>query len=196
MANKPGVVYRDASVVTARPVVPPPIAEPTPPNALAAGSQLNRVAYGGTARALTTALDSGSSLNRAQLGAPWPTPIIDPGIQLDHGFKDNDFKNPAHHNTPGNYGAETSQANYGFRKMEFNGQMAGLPDSSIRGNGHRPEWNNLIPVVYALRVINPVGALADNYKRNPQSVVSQFTDSVEFTPTGVASLSMKGEVLL
>lgn len=188
--------YRDASVVTARPVVPPPIAEPTPPNALAAGSQLNRAAYGGSVPAKTAAIDSGSSINRAQLFAPWPTPIIDPGIQLDHGWHVNDFKNPAHEMRSGNYGAITSLANYAFRKMEFNNQQAGMPDSSVRGNGHRPEWNNLIPVVYALRVTNPVGALSENYTRRPQSVVSQFDTPMEFTPTGVASLSMKGEVLM
>jgi hypothetical protein len=194
MANNPGVIYRDASVVTARPVVPPPIAEPTPPYALAGGSQLNRPAVGGPTKA--TQLDSGSSLNKAIAGAPWPTPIIDPGIQLSHGWKPNGFKNPAHHNSDGNYGGRTSIANFGFRKMEFNNMQAGMPDSSIRGNGHRPEWNNLIPVVYALRVTNPVGALGDNYTRNPQSVVSQFTSPMEFTTPGVASLSMKGEVLL
>src|SRR6185437_2083352 len=45
--NKSSVIYRNAAIVTSRPVVPGPIAEPEPPYALAAGSQLNQASIGG-----------------------------------------------------------------------------------------------------------------------------------------------------
>lgn len=185
-----GVIIRDAAVVTARPVVPGPIAEPQPPYALAAGSQLNRTAVGGPYA--TTELGSGSSLDKAQEGSWW-VKIIDGATKFFMAWRPNTFREIANHNVAGNYGAMTSQANFGFLAREFPDSMAGLPDCNVRGN--RPEWNNLVPIIYGLRVVNPVGSLSVNQTVSPQSVVSQFTTSTEFTPAGTASLSMKGEVL-
>ena len=62
--------YRDASIVSARPVVPGPVAEYTAPGALTSGSQINKAAVGGPT--VTQKLTSGSSLDKAQGGAPWP----------------------------------------------------------------------------------------------------------------------------
>src|ERR1017187_3877190 len=114
-ASSTGVVYRDASVVTARPVVPPPIAEPEPPSALAGGSQLNKTAVGGPYRA--TVLDSGSSLDVAQAGSPWP-PIINGAIKFFTAWRLNRLREISNHNVNGNYGAQTSQANFGYRTFE------------------------------------------------------------------------------
>ncbi len=187
-----GVIYRDASVVTARPVVPPPIAEPQPPEALAGGSQLNKTAVGGPYAA--TELDSGSSINVAQKGSPWP-PIINGAIKFFTAWKANRLRQISTHNINGNYGSQTGQVNFGWRSFEFAGEpnMAGLPVSNVRGN--RPEWNNLIPIIFGLKVINPVAGGTSGYSTIPQSVASQFTRPTDFTPTGTASLSLKGEVL-
>lgn len=187
------VVYRNASVVTARPIVPGPIAEPAPPDALAAGSQINKAAIGGPYKA--TELGSGSSLNESQIGSPWPN-IINGAIKFFNSWRPNGLREIANHNVSGNYGEVTSKANFGFRSFEFGvDSIGGMPDSDLKGGGHRPEWNNLIPIIWGLRVINPVAAGSANYTVQPQSTVSQMTRSTEFSPTGTASLSMKGEVL-
>lgn len=189
-----GVIVRDASVVTARPVVPGPILEPVPPDALTAGSDLNVTTVGGPSHG--TEIDSGSSLNKAQGGSPWPG-IIDGAIKFFNSWRKNAFRQISNHNVAGNYGEETSQANFGFRAQEFpisTGSVAGMPASNVRG--FRPEWNNLVPIVYGLRVVNPVGSgNASGYQVQPAKVVSQFTEPAQFTPSGTASLAMKGEVL-
>lgn len=185
-----GVVIRDAAVVTARPVVPGPVAEPQPPYALAGGSQLNRYAIGGPYAA--TELGSGSSLDKAQSGSWW-VPIINGATKFFNSWRPNMFREISTHNVAGNYGAMTSTANFGFLGREFPVSFAGMPDDVIRGN--RSEWNNLVPIIWGLRVVNPVANLGNSQTVNPQSVVSQFTESAEFTPGGSASLSMKGEVL-
>ncbi len=185
------VQIRNASVVTARPVVPGPIAEPGPPTALAGGSQLNVAAVGGSYRA--TELGSGSSLDKAQEGSWW-VPILNGAIKFFNSWRPNQLREISNHNVAGNYGSVTSSANYGFRSFEFGtDSLAGLPLCNVRA--FRPEWNNLVPIIYGMRVINPVAGGAANYQSNPQSVVSQFTNPTQFTPAGTASLTMKGEVL-
>lgn len=185
--------YRDASIVTARPVVPGPIAEYTPPYALTSGSQLDKTASGGPYAA--TQLGSGSSLNKAITGAPWPR-LIDAAIQLFNSWRPNVYRGISTHNVLGNFGSVTSTANFGFRSFEFGTDTVGLyPAKVIPLNPFRPEWNNLVSIIYGLRVQNPVGNLGPNQTVLPASTVSQFTIPTQFTPTGTASLSMKGEVL-
>jgi hypothetical protein len=189
---------RDASIVTARPVVPGPIAEYAPPDALSAGSQLNRYAVGGPERSGGD-FQSGSTLDVAQEGAPWPN-IINGLIKFFNSWRPNNLRQIANHNVAGNYGWRTSMANFGFRGSKFPadapaGAVAGYPGNALPGNPWVPEWNNLVPIVYGIRVTNPVSNLGNAQSSNPQSVVSQFTNPVEFTPTGTASLSIKGETL-
>lgn len=196
MANKNSV--RDASIVTARPIVPGPIAEYAPPGAITSGSQLNRATVGGPERPGGD-FQSGSTLDVAQQGAPWPG-IINGLVKFFNSWRPNGLRQIANHNVAGNYGWRTSMANFGFRSQEFPlggpaGSLAGYPANAIPSNPWIQEWNNLVPIVYGLRVTNPVGSLGDSQSVNPQNVVSQFTNPVEFSPTGVASLSIKGETL-
>lgn len=186
-----GVVYRDAGVVTARPVVPPPIAEPSAPEALVTGSQLNKTSVGGPYGA--TELDSGSSLDKAQKGSPWP-PIINGAIKFFVNWRANHFREISNHNVLGNYGSETGKVNFGWRGFEFGKEsMAGLPTSNVRA--FRPEYNNLIPIIFGLKVVNPVAGLSDSYGTVPQTKASQFTNPATFTPAATASLTYKAEVL-
>jgi len=181
---------RNASIVTARPIVPPPLTLYSQPEALTTGSQINEAAVGGPYAA--TELGSGSSLNKAQTGAWW-APLLDAATRLFNSFRPNDLRAGSTHNVGANYGQMSSLADYGFRGMEFAGGVAGMPASSVRG--HRPEWNNLVPIIYGLRVLNPVAGGAANYSTYPAATVSQFTRPLQYTPPGVATLSMKGEVL-
>ncbi len=189
--------YRDASVVTARPVVPGPIAEYTQPYALTTGSQLDRPSVGAPYAAAP--LSSGSSLSKSQSGAPWPG-IINGAVKFFNSWRPNALREIANHNVAGNYGSETGRANLGFRHFEFdsfagpNGKLAGYPNTG----GPNPwinEYNNLVPIIYGLRVLNPVGAGAENNRRVPQTVVSQFTTPTQFTPTGTATLAARGVIL-
>lgn len=186
--------YRNASIVTARPIVPGPIAEYTPPDALSAGSQLDVTAYGGPYQAAE--ITSGSSLNKSIIGDPWPR-LIDAATRLFNSWRPNFFREISTHNVAGNYGSITSTANYNFQSYEF--PSLGIPTiGNYPGpvpSARRPEWNNLVSIIYGLRVLNPVGSLGPNQTILPQAVVSQFTVPTQFTPTGTASLSMKGEVL-
>ena len=195
-------LYRDPTVVTARPVVPGPIAEYTQPWALTTGSQLNEAAESGK-NAKSTPLGSVSSLDEAQGDAPWPG-IINGAVKFFNSWRPNAFREIANHNVAGNYGARSSVADYGYRNFEFdgydgglNGKVAGLPMAGGGGQGPRlPTWNTLLPIIYGLRVENPATAGSTGTGNVvPQSVVSQFTNPVEFTPTGTAVLMNRGAVL-
>lgn len=190
-------VYRDPSIVTARPIVPGPVAEYTQPDALTTGSQLNEAAAGAAYKA--SPLAAGSSLDKAQIGAPWPG-IINGAVKFFNSWRPNKLREIANHNVAGNYGSETGKANFGWRGSEFGGWEGpnGGPQALYPGtvaNARRPMWNTLIPIVYQLRVLNPTASGAFDNQKVPQSVVSQFTTPTEFTPAGTASLANRAVVL-
>jgi hypothetical protein len=191
-------IYRNASVVTARPVVPGPIAEYTQPYSLTTGSQINEAAEYGAYEAAP--LTSGSSLDKAQKGAPWPG-IINGAVKFFNSWRPNALREIANHNVAGNYGSETGRANFGWRHFEFeafygpNGKLAGYPNTG-GPNPHVPEWNNLVPIIYGLRVLNPASAGQTGlFTSVPQTVASQFTTPTQFTPTGTAALAARGVTL-
>jgi hypothetical protein len=155
---------------------------------LTAGSDLNRaaVSWSGRRQALLYPLPSGSDLNQAQSGAPWPH-IINGAVKFFNAWRANGFQGTKQVKINANYGETASLANYGFRGREFGGigNMPG-PDPSAK----RPMYNNLVPIVYHMRVVDPrsqaqMGELATYQKLQ--------VGPAEFTPTGTASLK---EVLL
>lgn len=104
-------------------------------------------------------LTSGSTLNRPAEG-PW-RPLID-ASSID--FHDNSawvpsvLRNPRVVKIEGNYGEVTSTANFNSRFWAFpvtneTPEIGFLPGPIP--NARRPMWNNLLPVVYGLRVTNP-----------------------------------------
>lgn len=191
-------IYRDASVVTARPVVPGPIAEYTQPWALTTGSQINEASEGGPYEA--SPLAAGSSLNKSQGGAPWAG-IINGATKFFNSWRPNALRQIANHNVAGNYGSETGRVNFGARGYEFdgftgpNGKLAGYPTTGgVNAEVH--PWNNLVPIIYGLRVENPALAATGSLGTTvPQSQVSQFTTPTQFTPTGTAALAARAVVL-
>ena len=193
-------IYRDPTVVTARPVVPGPIAEYSQPWALTAGSQLNQ-AVGDSKLPPSSPLAAGSSLDKPIDGMPWPN-IINGAVKFFNSWRPNMLREVSNHNVAGNYGSMTGLANFGARGYEFDGYSAGkLMGGSLagypgaEGSPWTPTYNTLIPLVYGLRVLNPVAAGAQDNQRVPQSVVSQFTMPTNFTPTGTAVLANRGAVL-
>jgi hypothetical protein len=185
--------YRDASVVTARSVVPGPIAEYTQPYSLTTGSQINEAAEGGPYNAAPLA--SGSSLNKARAGTPWPG-IINGAVKFFNSWRPNALREIANHNVPGNYGSITSEAGWYIKGTEFPASTSQALYPGPVPDAWRPMWNNLVPIIFGLRVLNPNIAGQDgNFQASPQTVASQFTEPTILTPTGTASLAMRGEVL-
>jgi hypothetical protein len=185
--------YRDPSIVTARPVVPGPIAEYTQPWALTTGSQINKPAKWGPY--VAGAMTGGSSINKARQGAPWPG-IINGAIKFFNSWKPNALREISNHNVGGNYGSETGRANFGWRHFEFDPMQAQALYPGTVPTVHRPMWNVLVPIVYGLRVLNPAQAGQNGIGGQvPQSVVSQFTQSVQFTPAGSASIASRAVTL-
>lgn len=190
------VSYRDASQVTLRPVVPGPIFQPIPPDALTSGSQINRYTVGAEENAPPGAFDSGSQLNRARIGAPWPG-IIDGATKFFNSWRPNVLRDVEHHNTIANYGSVTSLANFGFKASQYGpdndyGQGSiGLYPGPVP-SALRPMWNNLVAIVWGLRVNNPTSGGSLNDTIQASYTTTTTASPVEFVPSGTASLTYKG----
>lgn len=196
---------RDASVVTARPTTPGPIFKPSPPDSLTAGSQINQAAEWGYANNTVTrgkygnpVFTSGSQLALAQVGAPWPD-LIDGGVKGFTAFRPNSFREIFAMKVLGNYGMNSSRTNFGFRHQEYpagddywGGNIAGYPGAVP--SARRPMWNNLLAIVYALRVSNPTAGGSLNGTTTPNNYNSNSYDNpAQYIPGGNASLVFKGE---
>jgi hypothetical protein len=206
MAKAP-ISYRNASLVTQRPVVPGPIINPVYPQALTSGSQLNRAAVGGPSIKPPLnrhGLSSGSQIDVAMDGAPWPLTTRSEMEQLAN-YESGGPLPPrliegAAHNTPASYGLVGSLPFWGKKANVYG---VGAPDTNGQGSiglypgpvpsGLRPMWNNLVAITWGLRVVNPVANGSQD--STIQGTVSQgiLTNPVQFVPAGTASLSIKGE---
>lgn len=195
--------FRDASIVTTRPVVPGPIFKPNPPAALTSGYQLDRTAVGGVANNVVPkgkygrpVFSAGSQINLASSGDPWPNGI-DSGIKGWTGYTPNTLREIVAIKVRGNYGGNTSRTNFGYRHQRFpstdtyHGGQAGYPGPVP--SALRPMWNNLLAIVWSLRVLNPVAGGSLNSTVQPANVTSINANPAQFTPTGTASLVFKGE---
>jgi hypothetical protein len=133
-------------------------------------------------------LSSDAALNNAAVGA-WPE-ILDNGIKFKGGWVPNKLREVAARNIPGNYGLITSIANFQFRYRAFEG-IGSMPGPVP--NPYRPMYNNLISIVWHLRVANP------NTKSNTTAQKGPIT--IQYKPAtwlgaNTASLNKTGEVLL
>jgi hypothetical protein len=195
---------RDASVVTARPTTAGPLFKPSPPDALTSGYQIDPTAYGGEAdnevpigRFGTPVFSAGSQLALAQSGAPWPTQI-DSGIKRFTSYRPNGYRQIFAMKVRGNYGANTSTANFAFRHQEYpasdtyHGGQAGYPGPVP--TALRPMWDNLLAIIWNLRVLNPTAGGSLNSQTTPNNNNSDiYANPAEFIPGGTASLVYKGE---
>jgi len=134
-------------------------------------------------------LTSGSDLNETAVGA-WPT-LLDGGSKFwNNGWRKSFLKEVSNQNIPGNYGAETSQAHYGFLYRAFVGvgnHSGPIPDP------FRPTYNNLTPISWGLRVPNPNTAPNTTQQKGPITI--QTTPST-WQGQSTASLTKTGETLL
>ena len=109
-------------------------------------------------------LTSGSDLNVAaissgNLGNPWPKIVGTFMARLFKGsWRPNELKEIYNRNVGGNYGSHGGMVKYYSRGREFggvgNGPGRGSQVGSWRHPAH-PTYNNLVPIVYGLRDIDP-----------------------------------------
>lgn len=155
---------------------------------LTTGSDLATAAEAPKGPAKGTELTSGSSLDVARQGAPWPE-IIDGAYKFFVGWRRNNFRQVFNRNVEGNYGALSSRANYGFKASEYAG--VGLTPGPMPV-GTRPMYDNLIPILWGLRVVDPMSQAQLSELTNVEVV--QIAPA-EYTPPANASLLAKAEVL-
>lgn len=134
-------------------------------------------------------LSSGSAINRS--GSNWPVLVIDGGQKVDNAWRISRLKEIFHKNIPGNYGAESSQANYGFRYRAF----AGIGNYANEGfiNPYIKKYNDLIAIQWGLRIPNP--------NIIPMSTAQSGPITIQTTPStwqgsNTASLVRNGVTLL
>lgn len=133
-------------------------------------------------------LTSGSDLNVAavssgNLGNPWPKIVGTFFTRLFKGsWNANNLRQVSNHNVAGNYGSMGGSVGYGFRGREFGG-IGNMP-GPIR-DAHRPTYNNLVPIVYGLRDIDPK-QLAQSGELVRLNVLP--LGPADFTPANAASL--------
>ena len=143
----------------------------------------NYVLTGGQEVILTAGSDldvaAPSSGNR---GLPW-SKIIDGAVKFFNSFRPNTLQDVKTVNLPANYGNRTSVANFSFRGREFTG-IGSYPGPVPVAT--RPTYNNLIPIVWGLRDIDPA-ALSQPGELVRVPVAQD--NSLSFTPGGVASVS-------
>jgi hypothetical protein len=131
-------------------------------------------------------LTSGSDLDNTAVssgprGLPWPS-IINGMIKFFNAWRPNSLRQVHHQNIPGNYGAVTSVANFGFRGREFFG-VGSYPQPTPFP--WRPTYNNLVPIVWGLRDIDPM-QLAQAQELIVYGPIQVGPNT--FEPSGAASL--------
>ena len=109
-------------------------------------------------------LTSGSDLNvtaisSGNLGNPWPKIIGSFMTRLFKGsWRPNNLREIAHHNVNGNYGSIGGSVPYYRRGREFAG-VGNMPGGNQQPGMWRtpkhPTYNNLVPIVYGLRILDP-----------------------------------------
>jgi hypothetical protein len=160
---------------------------PTVSEILTAGSDLDRTAYADQPP-ITPPLPLTSDLTNPPQGMPWPY-IIDGGTKFFNQAQPSSLREVAHHNTPGNYGMIASLTNFLFRGSWVQSDCGNLGVGLYPGtvpNANRPMWNNLIPIVWGLRVTDA--------KQQAQLADLTLYENIqvapmEYTPPGSASLS-------
>lgn len=140
-------------------------------------------------------LTSGSSLNETAVGA-WP-PIIDAGFKFyNGGWRLNTLRAPWNQTLRGNYAGANSQPDWLFRFRAFTG-IGNYPFAGVR-LPHRPEYNDLIPITWNVKVPNENTDTSTGYYNRPVGGKNntQTPNTATFVPTGTASLKGTGITLL
>lgn len=118
---------------------------------LTSGSDLNVASEGPIVAPKGPDLDSGSSLNRASSGSPWP-PILSQSIKLFSAHRANGLRQTHVVKVVSNYGSITSAADFQFRSHEYDG-IGGYATNVP--SAHRPTYNTLDPITWGMQTQIP-----------------------------------------
>lgn len=134
-------------------------------------------------------LTSDAALNNAAIGA-WPD-MIDAGYRFDNGgWRASVLKEISTENVPGNYGSVTSTSLFGFRWRAYGG-IGNMPGPIP--NPYRHTYDDLIPIVWGLRVGNPNTVANTTAQKGPITIQQQ---AATWQGSNTASLSRSGTTLL
>ena len=135
-------------------------------------------------------LTSGSDINEAAIGA-WPSIVPTFTDKLvNGGWRKSTLEEVHTQKVSGNYGGETSKANFLFRFREFVG-IADYPGPVP--NPYRPTYQNLTAITWGLRVPNPNTKTNTTAQKGPISIQ---TKPSSWQSSSTASLTKTGETLL
>jgi hypothetical protein len=133
-------------------------------------------------------LTSGSDLDQAAVSSgdrrlPWPPVFLAAVKRMFNGWGKRDLKEVYAKVLPGNYGSQGSLAQYGFRGSEFGGPFLYPGPVPV---GTRPMYDNIVPTVYGLRVID-----YDSQSQLAELNIIQTIPvaPVDFNPGGAASIA-------
>jgi len=134
-------------------------------------------------------LSSGSAINQAS--SAWPE-LVDGGAKFWNGaWRNSVLREVAVVKEDANYGAVTSQADYGFRYRAYAG-TANYPNEGF-SNPYTKKYNDLIPITWNQRIPNP--------NIIPMSTAQTGPITIQTTPStwqgsNTASLARNGVTLL
>lgn len=115
----------------------------------------------------------------------WPNQI-ESGFAIRMSYRPNSLRQISTHNVPSNYGGVGSMSDYRRRGWEFGrypDRIGEYPGPVPAAN--RPTYNNLTPIVWGLRVIDP----------NSQAQMAELTQ-VQVTPVAPATFTPAGNAQL
>lgn len=134
-------------------------------------------------------MTSTAAINNAAVGA-WPD-MIDAGYRFENnGWRPSVLVEINNQNIPGNYGAVSSKALFGFRSRAFGG-IGNSPEPIP--TPYRPTYNDLISIVWGLRVGNP--NLVTNTTAQKGPITIQSTPA-SWPGSNTATLNKTGVTLL
>lgn len=126
-------------------------------------------------------LTSGSDLNPTAVG-PWPG-LRNASTRLWNSWHANSYRPQEAIRESANYGEQGSRVGYHYKWNEYP-QGPGLYPGPVP-NAQRPTYDNVLPIVWHLRVGNP--NMLSNQNLRPAQVIQ--VGPSEYVPAGVASLA-------
>lgn len=137
-------------------------------------------------------LSSYSDIGHAAIGA-WPEPLDSLSLRLVTigGWLPNKLREVRAQNISGNYGTVTGGALFGFKWRAF----VGIGNYANEGfsNPYVPEYNELVPITWGLRVPNPNTPSNTTQQKGSQTIQ---TKPSTWEGSNTASLSKSGVTLL
>lgn len=120
----------------------------------------------------------------------WPT-LINQDYIIKNAYRPNALHEQFAVAIPANYGSETGRVRFGWRRAEYEPNDKITSIANLPGpvpEGHRPTYNNLVPILWRLTGVNQTP-----HKGNPSTTNA---NKVQYDNGGTASLGKTGAPVL